>query len=253
MPLKNPLDVARTPDNQFQDIEDLARDLAYGALNGYWGAVMRLFRGHEVLDPEDLHHKKFLQKWNLAEVPRPSYELLMVLGYLRELPVSGQYGEFLITEKSFQLLNSPIVEKSVFISYRRRESSAFALLIEARLRLVGISPGAIFVDKNMHGGERWEARIYKEIERCDFFVCLVGPATLANDSWVIREVELVKDINPQAIVVPVCHNGTRLGQLPNSLAKSNGYELGKPQEEETALDYETATNFILNAMGYKTY
>lgn len=254
---QHPFDKPRNSENSFQDAIDFAHDLAYGAINGYWGAVVSLFRGREnIIDESYPYHKKFRDKWPVDDPKRPEYDLLISLDYLEIMPErqnNSMTASVRILKTAFDLLSAPFAPSRVFISYRRRESSAFALLLEARLRNAGMPSEGIFVDKNMTGGERWEARIYREIERTDYFVCLVGPTTLIQGSWVTKEIDTLKQVRPQAITVPVCHNGTRLLQLPVTLAQSNGYEIGKPLDEETALDYEMASNFVLNALGYKTY
>jgi hypothetical protein len=252
----HPFDDERPLEHPLRDVQMLAHDLAYGAVTGEWNAVITSFRGNlNFLDEERPNHARFMKKWQVGSDNGPRLDLLIALGYLEHVEVgnSGQVAYFRITKTSFGLLSAPFVPSRIFVSYRRRESSAFALLIEARLRLAGVPAEAIFVDKNMHGGERWESRIYRELEQTDYFICLVGSTTLIKGSWVNREIEVLKEVRPQSTVIPVCHNGTRLVSLPPVLAKSNGYEIGKPQEEETALDYEMATNFILNSLGYKTY
>jgi hypothetical protein len=253
----HPFDQPRVENNPFQDAQDLARDLAFGALNGYWGTIITFFRGApNFFDRENEIHQKFLTKWHSEHKPIGNYGILLALGHLQAIPNTGQSSmteSLMIGKSAFELVKAPFVPSKVFVSYRRRESSAFALLIEARLRIAGVPTEGIFVDKNMTGGERWENRIHREIEQCDYFVCLIGPTTLADGSWVSKEIEILKQTNPKAIAIPVCHNGFRLGQLPETLAKSNGYELAKPTDEETALDYETAVNFVLNSMGYRTY
>lgn len=253
---QHPFDQPRTVAQPFQDTIDLAHDLAYGALIGEWDPVLSFFRGApNFLDEAREQHQKFMQKWVSTEASA-RYDLLISLGYLEHVPAPQQnsmIATYRLTRAAFELLKEPVAPARVFISYRRRESSAFALLIEARLRASGVPSQGIFIDKNMTGGERWEARIYREIEQADYFLCLVGPSTLVEDSWVKREIELLREVRPQAIAIPICHNGTRLSQLPPTLSKSNGYEIGKPHDEETALDYEMATNFVLNALGYKTW
>lgn len=251
----HPFDSARNAANPLQDAVDYAHDLAYGAIIGEWGPILSSFRGSpNFLDTSRPLHAKFNTKWNDPEAQPPILSLLDSLGYLEFQPVANsQTQNWRITRTAFDLLKSPFMPARTFISYRRRESSAMALLVEARLRIAGVPIESIFLDKNMTGGERWEARIYREIEQSDYFVCLLGPTTLAEGSWVTREIELLRQIRPQAAVIPVCHSGMRLSDLPPTLTSSNGYQIGKPQGEETALDYEMAVNFVLNAMGYRTY
>ncbi|KAA0254442.1 MAG: TIR domain-containing protein, partial [Chloroflexi bacterium] len=58
----------------------------------------------------------------------------------------------------------------VFISYRRSESSAFALLLKTSLQKEGIDA---FIDvQNLIPGEQWDAALQREIASNDAFVCL---------------------------------------------------------------------------------
>lgn len=246
----------RTPENKLNDALDYAQELAYGALSGWWEPIVSTFRGHpNFLDSSDSNHAAFRAKWLDADAPAPTFSLLAALGYLQVMPqgANSQTVTWLITRQAFDLLKQPFLPTRIFISYRRRESSAFALLLEARLRLVGVDPEGIFIDKDITLGELWEQRLQRELAQADYFVCLIGPSTLDDESWVLREVETVHRLCPSTPIIPVCHNGSRLSSLPAPLASSNGYEIGKPAAEETALDYEMAVNYVLNALGYRTY
>jgi hypothetical protein len=83
-------------------------------------------------------------------------------------------------------------------------------------------------------------------------VVLIGPTTLMSD-MVKKEIKWAQDVG--CVIIPVCHNGHKLGacaEVIPELTVSNGYEIGKPADEESALDYEIAANFVLNGMGYRT-
>lgn len=246
----------RNFDNKLEDAVNYAQDLAFGALNGWWQPVLTTYRGvPNFLDANDPNHAAFRAKWLEAEVPAPSFGLMAALGYLQVLPqeTNSQTVTWLITREAFALLKQPFLPARIFISYRRRESSAFALLLEARLRLAGVDAEGIFLDKDITLGELWEQRLERELTQADYVVCLIGPTTLDEGSWVLHEIETVKRLRPRTPIIPVCHNGARLSSLPAPLASSNGYEIGKPAAEETALDYEMAVSYVLNALGYRTY
>lgn len=246
----------RDPSNKLQDVLDYAQDLAHGALYGWWDPVLTTFRGTpNFLSEDDPRHAIFRAKWLNADAPAPSFNLMAALGYLQALPQDNGNltAWWLITRQAFELLKQPFLPSRVFISYRRRESSAFALLLEARLRLAGLDAAGIFIDKDITLGELWEQRLQRELSQANYVVCLVGPTTFDVGSWVLREIETVRQLRPTTPIIPVCHNGARLSALPALLATSNGYEIGKPSADETALDYEMAVNYVLNALGYRTY
>lgn len=266
--MDNPIAAPRKPDSFVQDVEDLARDLAYGASIGEWEA--RVAVGHfavngfgywwadEMMERTPLQ-EAFFQKWiGPRGEPRgaPGYDVLEAFGFMTHTTgrVSSDDGDMLLyslTRKAFDLLQKPARAPAIFISYRRGESSAFALLVEARLRIAGADPDRIFIDKDIPGGALWEQHIGEQAAACDAFICLVGRTAFDDGSWVAREIELVKAGSPSARIVPVCHNGARMSDpaVGAALGAYNGTHI----QEETALEYERAVSFILNALGYATY
>lgn len=266
--MDNPLLKSRNPDNDVEDIEDLVRDLAYGAMNRDWNAQIywtaRRIWGFDWLGEgtnRSNNQQLFVDKWVKPKGKKPDYALLASLGYLQVLQ-SQFYAPnvnlesfiiYLLTEKAYELLRKPSTPQYIFISYKRKESSAFALLIEARLRNAGADPKSIFIDKNIPGGALWETRIKEEIERSKWFICLCAPTTFEQGSWVMKEVEWVIQLNPKCTIIPACHNGYMLRDLPKILSPSQGDHIGKPLEQESALDYERLVNSVLNAIGYPTY
>eukprot|EP00656_Telonema_subtile_P030520 TRINITY_DN3349_c0_g1_i5.p1 TRINITY_DN3349_c0_g1~~TRINITY_DN3349_c0_g1_i5.p1 ORF type:complete len:133 (-),score=28.75 TRINITY_DN3349_c0_g1_i5:124-522(-) len=82
---------------------------------------------------------------------------------------------FTLTPKAFELLVLPL-NRRIFISYKRTESSAFALLLKDRLAANGYD---VFLDlQSIHPGEDWRVRLESEIRNCDVFVGLLGRLTL---------------------------------------------------------------------------
>lgn len=265
--MDNPLDKPRTG-NFSQDIEDLARDLAYGASIGEWEASVAV--GHYAVNgfgfwwAEEMMERSalqeaFFQKWigpRGESRNAPTYDMLEAFGYMARSvgALSTSDGDkllYALTRKAFDLLQKPAQAPSIFVSYRRGESSAFALLVEARLRMAGADPDRIFIDKNIPGGALWEQHIREKAAACDAFICLIGQTAFADGSWVAREIEMVKGGNPAALIIPVCHHEARMSDpaVSAALGAYNGTHI----QEETALEYEKAVSFILNALGYKTY
>ncbi|NUQ05921.1 MAG: toll/interleukin-1 receptor domain-containing protein [Anaerolineae bacterium] len=241
--MENPL-VREVPTDKLAQVHEFARDLAYGVTQGLWHSQIRW---KQLQNPEMSQHSKILSeylgpKWGTSF---PSEFLLLSFGYLQQYGTEGGHSIYLLTEKAFQLLQQPLSPPTVFISYRRRDSSAFALLVEARLRLTG-NPNP-FVDKNLVPGEEWNAQLKRQIQSSRFFIVLVGPTTLESNH-VLAEIEWAHE--SEATIISVWHGGARMtdGTL-EALSTRHAITVA----EENALSYETAVNQLLNSMGYATY
>lgn len=258
--MNNPLDLPRKTHDSLKDAEDLARDLAYGALHNEWSPYIDAMQdgswlvsfGKKSITPMQ---ERFMQKWGLDVSRRPSFALLEVLGYLaiqkdHRASITGGYVEiaYRLTLKAFDLLKQPTESPRVFISYRRSESSALALLIEARLRMAGADPNRIFVDKNIPGGADWEKMIRSRAENCDFLIALIAPTTLESP-YVRQEITWAAD--RERVIIPVCHNGMTLDACDPSIQIYHGHDID--EDAPSAMKYETAVNFILSSVGYPTY
>jgi hypothetical protein len=90
------------------------------------------------------------------------------------------------------------VKGSIFISYRRGPSEAYALLIAEKLAPYGMK---VFVDTlTVEGAEAFPERLLKGIEDCDVFICLLAPSTLDSE-WVRREIEHAHEVGKPMIPV----------------------------------------------------
>lgn len=275
--MDNPLHLPR-PNDQIQQIHDYARDFAYLYLQNPW---IELHRVHQLFEL-DFHQIEFIRKWggslaslsdedwaqiesagimkratfdpdSLQPIVSVDRDILESFGYLRSRVTSSGDTMFVPTQKAFELLDKPLKPPSIFISYRRSESSAFALLIESRLRLVGVTE--VFIDRDIPGGSDWERHIRERIGNAQTFIVLVGAGTLTNaNGWVEKELDWAVEAKCQRII-PIWHNQHTIekqqnsGHLPAVLSSSQGYTL----KAETALEYETAVNWLLNTLGYRTY
>jgi hypothetical protein len=176
----------------------------------------------------------------------PSIRLVAGLGYLR-LDSRGDYGieRYVLTEKAFALLERPAVAPRVFISYRREASSALALLIEARLRLVGAE--GVFLDKAIPAGEDWRKHLNEAVRNSRYVICLISPTSLESE-WVRQEIAWAEGAG--CTIISMWHNGARVNsETPAALASRQAIFVG----DETAKGYETAVNELLNSLGYRTY
>lgn len=261
--MESPITQPRRGGTPREQAEEYMRDYVYGVATYGWYYTLTvnhteyfplwMFPRDYDLKPEE---QAFKDKW--AE-STPTVSLMYGFGYITEevvapTPAPGQNPalarpntRYSLTPKAFDLLDKPARRVRVFISYKRTESSAFALLLEARLRMVGVAEDAVFVDKVIQGGELWQQRLEREIATCDYFVSLIGPTTLSSE-WIGEEIAQAR-LRPGLPIIPVCHNGMRLADIPAHLGIHHGHEIDK----EDALKYEAGVGFVLNALGYKTY
>lgn len=236
------------PQNPMERIHTLARDLAYGALHGLWSpkiGIAAMGGGQyewisQMGDPGPLFDY-LVEKWNDKH---PSADLLMSFGYVNwlERRESGT-NIYTLNEKAFSLLERPNAPPSVFISYRRNQSSALGLLIVARLKAVGVENP--FIDMNIDPGDEWHALLEKTVRQSQYIIALIAPGTLES-SYVRREIEWALDARGIHII-PVWHNGyTGEGEYPEALSSKNAIRI----KEESAEEYELAMIKLLNRLGY---
>lgn len=232
------------PTDVMARVHDFARDLAYGVTLGLWHTQVHW---RKLLNPDISQHSKVFAenlrpKWG---TDFPSEYLLLSMGYFEPMGAEPGYSIYLLTDRAFQLLEKPNTAPSVFISYRRSESSAFGLLMEARLRLAG-NPNP-FIDKNLVPGDEWNRQLKEQIDASRYFVLLVGPTTLDSD-YVTQELAWAEASG--STIVSIWHNGARMDDsAPSVLQKRHAITV----TEENALGYETAVNQVLNTLGYATY
>jgi hypothetical protein len=167
----------------------------------------------------------------------------MAQGYLTRLP----RGEgFEITKAAFDLVEE-VEPSKIFISYKRSDSSAFALLVLARLKQYGLDP---FLDMTIQPGEDWHAQLKENIQKRDYFVLLLGKQTLKSDV-VLKEISWA--LEAQATIIPVWHNGFRYRaerwglslQLDDILRNTHSIQV----KEESASGYNTGLVELLNRLG----
>jgi hypothetical protein len=243
--MQNPLEVP-PPDDLVERIHILARDLAWGAVNKMWGVVISVtphgvfWIGYSSENREKI--EAYLEhKW---QGNPPSPDFLIAFGYLAFKNEANYGTDYLLTEKAFQLLEKPVATK-VFISYNRAESSAFALLILARLKAVGIDA---FLDlTGLTPGEDWRLRLENEVKTREHFICLIGPQTLASP---YARDEIAWAMQSDRHTIPIWHNGFRLN---TDDASALGNFLNKNAivvENENAKAYNNAVIELLNYFGF---
>ncbi len=247
--LDDPLNIP-VPTDPLERIHALARDFAYGAATKLWSTRILLdYSGDRTAEDyltlwgyPDLE-KRVLEKWKGAD--RPPLDVLAAFGYL-EQDHSTTDPAFDLTQKAFALLERPALPPSVFISYSRRTSSTFGLLIECRLRSVGIRA---FIDRSLDPGEGWREQLIDKVRSCNRFIVLLAAGTLASE-YCCEEIRWAREAN--ILTIPIWQ--------PSFDANESGidadlcdYLTGRHSIrilEESAESYYNATESLLNRLGY---
>lgn len=261
------------PQNPMVRIRTLAKELAEGAADSIWATLIWANVRVALVDglteeqkavetkkqiekraPGFLELQKYLYKrWNQNY---PGFTLLCVNGYLAVPPelehdtqqskIHPEFSYYHITEKAFHLINE-VEPANIFISYKRSESSALALLILKSLKIEGLEA---FLDLALEAGENWHAGLKERIQQYDYFVLLLGKETLKSEV-VLKEIQWALEAGLS--IIPVWHNGFKYQsdqwQLPpdidHKLSNTHAIEV----KEESALGYDTAITELLNRFG----
>ena len=251
--MDNPLEQP-APEDPIARVHAFARDLAWGVERGLWGPAFRILLagGSELQwlslsagEAQTKLHNLRVGKWNGTF---PESHLLQSLGYLEPNPTVRPVDfqpAFLLTDKSFKLLKKPADPPEVFISYRHAESSAFALLVEARLLL--FNPGfSVFIDREIQKGEDWEERIQRAVEDADICVCILGP-NFAKSKMLLKEIAWADKSGSR--LIPILHNNfSDEENAPPTLRRKQWIKV----QQENAEEYDIAILKLLNALGYST-
>jgi hypothetical protein len=236
------------PNNPLARIQVLARELAEGAASGLWQVGFDSFdiqRGEK--DENSQHLASYMDtRWNGID-NAPHFSLLARNGYL-EAEEQGRYTSvYAITKAAFDLLNIGEAA-SIFVSYKRSESSAFALLVANILRQAGLSP---FVDMQLEAGGDWREQLRKTIANSDYVILLLGKETL-NSEVTLQEIRWAQEA--KTTIIPIWHNAFSFkaaewpkldADLRDLLANTHTIRV----TEENPLAYNTAITELLNRFG----
>jgi hypothetical protein len=123
------------------------------------------------------------------------------------------------------------------------------LLVLARLKAIGINP--FFDIQDIGPGDKWHARLKKQIEQSDHLICLIGPDTLTSE-WVRKEIRWGIEANCQ--IIPLWHDGFTESHLKEALnlypdlselGEANAIEIKNTGVE----DYNSAMVKLVNYFG----
>ncbi len=174
---------------------------------------------------------------------------------LERLEGHGYIRNHRLIQSAFQLLQET-TPYNVFVSYKRSDSSAFALLVSFRLNERGLVP---FVDMATKVGDKWYDELHKRIKECGYFIVLLGRNTLKSDmttqeiKWAIQYRDQGKE-NKEKIIIPIWHSGFNVKHkrwdcvddiIKNEVNDTNAIRV----LDESASGYNTAIVKLLNRFG----
>lgn len=231
--------------NPARRIRMLAKELALGASLQLWDVDIEV-RGNDVdafaLIPWDNTLKTYFERrWGHSEVQH-HWKLLFANGYLAK---NGYFHR--IQKPAFDLMDETEPD-DIFISYKRSESSAFALVVLCRLKAHDKMP---FVDMALEAGGNWHADLEERITGCDYFIILLGEDTLASE-MTVKEISWA--LRAERMIIPVWHSGFDIGadkwsaitaDVKDALQQTNAIRV----TDESASGYNTAIVELLNRFG----
>jgi hypothetical protein len=235
------------PQNPMARIRTLAKELAEGAVEEIWDVSISTYPEYNNEDGQhqtkynlrDDNIKTYVHKrWN-DEIP--ALRLLVSNNYLHQ-----NKSNFRILQPAYDLLDET-APSTIFISYKRSESSAFALLVLARLKQEGLEP---FLDLALEPGEDWHAGLRDRIQSRDFFIALLGPTTLESP---IVQKEITWALEGGLAVIPIWHNNFQYKAENWEVSPEIDHVLQNTHTirvlEESALAYNNAIVELLNRFG----
>lgn len=250
-PLERPV-----PTDADERVQEFARDLAWGVKNNQWDDSFPVYSMGgmmaETWSSPNVSYSPFQtnielrfdqllrEKWNNQP---PRSEQLVSNGYLesKDPNLYSQHQKTLhLTEQAHSLLD-PVKPLKIFISHKQSTSSAFALLIEGRIK--EYDPGiAVFIDKEILPGSAWKRTINSTIRDFNTLICIYSPETPCSDS-VHEEVDFALKLEHN--IIPVWHHGYKgCGRYPEELNAVQRIEV----LQENAKGYEQALQDLLVAL-----
>lgn len=241
------------PDGDVLWVKLLAKELVLGVYRKLWSSTIQTGRSDTVsgeVTPRDRELANYFEKrwrdhhsWEDHHIGH-HLQLLRGHGYIHN---NGPRKGYTLTKAAFDLIDEA-EPYNVFISYKRSESSALALLVLARLKAHGPVP---FMDMMLEPGENWHADLKERIKKCDYFIILLGEKTLAS-TMTIKEIEWA--IKYRKTIIPVWHSGFDLdseqwkdvdSKVKEAIQRTNAIRV----IEESASDYNRAIVELLNRFG----
>lgn len=233
-----------TPLNPKAAARIYAKELAEGAYKGFWETTFvrdDTRRRLKIVSP--MFMANFLaeyqeERWQKQE---PRIEILEALQLVEKYATKN----YKLSKAALELVDD-LEPYSVFISYSRKQSSAFALLVHTWLNNEGYRA---FIDKELNVGAQWEATLRKRIENCDYMVLILGEDSLPSEN-ILNEIKWAVEFNVQ--IIPIWHHGYDFASarqhLPEVLFNAVNELHAPPIADENPLYYETAIRGLINRL-----
>ncbi len=176
----------------------LAKELALGVNRQLWSSefMIYFFEDGEAHVEDETIKSFFGSRWSDYDLSHVS-SVLLRQGFL----IRKDSSDWLTpTDKAFSLLEET-QPYNIFISYRRLDSSALALLVLTRLKEHSLVP---FLDMALEAGGNWHADLEERIKACDYFIILLGKDTLTSE-MTVKEIQWALEY--QKPIIPLWHSG----------------------------------------------
>jgi len=233
------------PSGDVARIRLLAQELALGVHRDLWFSSFGSFRGESILFRDDMD-RYVKNRWGKL-IPGKNLPLLRGHGYVEEKRTDRGHRYFLLTKAAFDLIQET-QPYNIFISYRRLDSSALALLVLARLKEHELFP---FVDMALEAGGNWHADLEERIKGCDYFIILLGKETLSSP-MTVKEIQWA--LQYEKTIIPLWHSGFVLQEeewpdIPPPVRDAVQQTNAIIVQDESASGYNTAIVELLNRFG----
>ena len=233
------------PGGEVARVKLLAKELASGVHRDLWHSTVTVFRGENIVFRGVLGDYKRL-RW-ADDIPTRSLSLLQGHGYIEAGLTANGRRFYRLSQAAFDLLEET-EPYNIFISYRRLDSSALALLVLARLKEHDLVP---FVDMALEAGGNWHADLEERIKACDYFIILLGKDTLSSP-MTVKEIHWA--LQYERIIIPIWHSGFALQDekwveidqgVKDAIQQTNAIIV----QDESASGYNSAIVELLNRFG----
>lgn len=232
--------------NPRKRIKWIARELALGVTYRFWDKNIATHDDDQDAESVIPRHENlklyFKKRWNIVDI-RHEWKLLESYGFLDR---SGGFFDKL-TQSAFELIDET-EPFNVFVSYKRSESSALALLCVCRLKAEDLVP---FVDMALEAGGNWHADLEGRIKACGYFIILLGKDTLSSP-MTVKEIQWALEY--KRTIIPIWHSAFNISDekwndVPSSVMDIIQQTNAIIVQDESASGYNTAIVELLNRFG----
>ena len=234
--------IFQIPPGLVAQVKLLAKELAMGYDRGMWKYVGH-WTGSGAPHCRNANLETFFrERWSIRTY-HEHVDNLLQHGYTFK---DGQYEN--LADKAIALIDE-VEPYNIFISYRRLDSSALALLVLARLKEHGLIP---FVDMALEAGGNWHADLEEMIKDNDYFIILLGKDTLSSP-MTMKEIEWA--LRYERTIIPIWHSGFDIrdkkwkdvsDEVLNAIQQINAIRV----TDESASGYNSAIVELLNRFSF---